>query len=320
MFADYIHQYSSKLNVSGIIKLREEKTCLLSHKTKMKSLKTAYDGLPAPFKTSHVDLNGSVVNIGSVDELAPGEHESIQKMLQALIPWKKGPFRLFGTDIDAEWRSDLKWNRIISNIGEIEGQKIADIGCNNSYYIYRLAHFNPKLVVGFDIFANYLYSFNFIQRYLQNPSLYFEYFGAEHINLYNDFFDTVLCLGLLYHLKDPINVLMDIHRSLRSGGKLIIECQGINGTEPVALCPNGRYAGSRGIWFLPTVSCLVNWLKRTGFTNIECFYSDYLDVTEQRTTPWAPIKSFSDFLDPVNSRKTVEGYPAPMRIYVKATK
>lgn len=319
MFDDYIHKYSSNLNVAEIIKLREKKTCL-SRKFRLKSLAAAYDGLPDSFKTSHVDLSGPVVSVGSADELSPADLESIQRMFQALIPWKKGPFRLFGTEIDAEWRSDLKWDRIVSSIDRIEGRKIADIGCNNAYYMYRLAHFNPRLVVGFDTYAKYLFNFNFVQKYLQNPALYFEYFGIEYINLYNNFFDTVLCLGLLYHLTDPVNSLVDIHQSLRTGGKLIVECQGIEGNEPIALCPDGRYAGCRGIWFLPTAACLINWLRRANFKNIECFYSEYLEPAEQRATLWAPIKSLSDFLDPVNLKITVEGYPAPMRIYVKATK
>jgi len=319
MSDDYIQKYGSKLNVPGILRLREEKACL-SQKGRISALVKAYEGLPAAFKTSHVDLSGPIVSIGRAGELSDDGRESVGRMLKALMPWKKGPFRLFDTEIDAEWRSDLKWDRIVSGMGMIEGRKIADIGCNNAYYMYRLAHFNPRLVVGFDTYAKYLFSFNFIQRYLQNPSLSFECFGVEHIGLYNGFFDTVLCLGLLYHLKDPLKSLTDIHQSLRSGGKLIVECQGIEGAKPVALFPDGRYAGCRGIWYLPTIACLENWLRRANFKNIECFYSEYLEASEQRATPWAPIKSLSDFLDPLDPKRTVEGYPAPIRIYIHATK
>jgi len=36
----------------------------------------------------------------------------IEKCIEALKPWKKGPLKLFGTDIDTEWRSDMKWERL----------------------------------------------------------------------------------------------------------------------------------------------------------------------------------------------------------------
>ncbi|MFO0447474.1 MAG: DUF1698 domain-containing protein, partial [Pseudomonadota bacterium] len=35
-----------------------------------------------------------------------------------------------------------------------------------------------------------------------------------------------------------------------------------------------------------------------------------------RSTAWAPIKSLQDFLDPQDSTRTVEGYPAPWRHYL----
>ena len=39
--------------------------------------------------------------------------------LQALQPWRKGPFDLAGIHIDSEWRSQLKWQRIAGAAGTI---------------------------------------------------------------------------------------------------------------------------------------------------------------------------------------------------------
>jgi tRNA (mo5U34)-methyltransferase len=36
----------------------------------------------------------------------------LEQQLQALKPWRKGPFNLFGLDLDTEWRSDWKWARL----------------------------------------------------------------------------------------------------------------------------------------------------------------------------------------------------------------
>jgi len=48
-----------------------------------------------------------------------------------------------------------------------------------------------------------------------------------------------------------------------------------------------------------------------------------LDVTvttreEQRRTEWMRFHSLSDFLDPQDSSRTVEGYPAPRRAVLTA--
>lgn len=75
-----------------------------------------------------------------------------------------------------------------------------------------------------------------------------------------------------------------------------------------------------GYWFLPTASALRNMLSRSGFHKIEIFENFKLEHEEQRQTPWAIYESLEHFLDPDNPDKTVEGYPAPVRIYIRAVK
>ena len=36
-------------------------------------------------------------------------------------------------------------------------------------------------------------------------------------------------------------------------------------------------------------------------------------LDEQRQTPWMETESLADFLDPNDTSKTIEGYPAPLR-------
>ena len=40
---------------------------------------------------------------------------------------------------------------------------------------------------------------------------------------------------------------------------------------------------------------------------------------EQRQTAWMTFESYRDFVDPHDPSLTVEGYPAPWRVYVKAS-
>ncbi|MCK5854965.1 MAG: DUF1698 domain-containing protein, partial [Sulfurovaceae bacterium] len=43
-------------------------------------------------------------------------------------------------------------------------------------------------------------------------------------------------------------------------------------------------------------------------------------LNEQRKTEWINTQSLDDFLDEDDDTKTVEGYPAPKRVYIKAKK
>jgi tRNA (mo5U34)-methyltransferase len=43
-------------------------------------------------------------------------------------------------------------------------------------------------------------------------------------------------------------------------------------------------------------------------------------IEEQRRTEWMITESLEQFLDPADHSKTIEGYPAPMRAVLIATK
>ena len=76
----------------------------------------------------------------------------------------------------------------------------------------------------------------------------------------------------------------------------------------------------RGVYFLPTLSALKNWLHRTNFVDIEVIFAEKLEPSEQRITDWAPMhKSLQETLCPDDSTKTIEGYPAPHRFYIRVT-
>lgn len=66
-------------------------------------------------------------------EITPGfsdhQREEIKKLLRGLMPWRKGPFSLYGVNIDTEWRSDWKWQRILPHLSSLEGRTVLDVGC-----------------------------------------------------------------------------------------------------------------------------------------------------------------------------------------------
>ena len=101
---------------------------------------------------------------------------------------------------------------------------------------------------------------------------------------------------------------------------MIVDCQGIPGEDHIALFPRKRYTNMGGVYFLPTLNTLTNWLQRANFRNIEVIFNEELSTEEQRTTEWAPLRSLGESLDPNDTTKTVEGYPRAHRFYVKCLK
>lgn len=76
----------------------------------------------------------------------------------------------------------------------------------------------------------------------------------------------------------------------------------------------------KGVYFLPTLNTLKNWLQRVNFNNIEIIFAEELSTEEQRATDWANVRSLSESLDPDDDSKTVEGYPRAHRFYLRCTK
>jgi tRNA (mo5U34)-methyltransferase len=175
----------------------------------------------------------------------------------------------------------------------------------------------PKQIVGFDPSPVYNLQFDFINHFIKSDIKY-ELLGIEHIEHYDTKFDTIFCLGVLYHRSDPVGALKSLQKGLKSKGELFLDTFMIDGEEEVALTPNKKYSKIPNIYFIPTIPALKNWLFRAGFEKIEILEVKTTDNTEQRKTEWIDGESLEDFCDPKNPTKTVEGYPAPKRVYVKA--
>lgn len=272
-------------------------------------------------KTRHFDISLGTVRIGDPEELKREQLEILKKVLVDLKPWRKGPFSYFGIPVDAEWRSDLKWQRVLELYQpDFTGKLIADVGCNNTYYMCRILPEKPRFVLGLDPVERYFFHYLLNQQFLRTSRMGFELMGVEDLPLFPEVFDSVLFMGILYHRRHPLHALQSVARSLRPGGEVLLETAGIPGEDPVCLFPEDRYMKAPGYWFLPTAKAAENMLKRTGFTQVETLGVYPLTEEEQRKTPWVGTESLSDFIDPSEPEKTVEGYPRQLRIFLRGVK
>ena len=239
--------------------------------------------------------------------------------LQGLIPWRKGPFDLFGVHINTEWRSDWKWSRVAPHL-DLKDKRILDVGCGNGYYLWRMLGAGAGSVVGIDPNWLFLNQFLAVKRYLPDLPAWHLPLALEELPGKLEGFDTVFSMGVLYHRRSPIDHLLELKDCLRKGGELVLETLVVEGDAQQVLVPEDRYAMMRNVWFLPSVPALELWLRRAGFVDVQCVDVSVTSVEEQRATEWMRFQSLPDFLDPADHSRTVEDLPAPTRAVLVARK
>ena len=253
-----------------------------------------------------------------IPNLSKEEALQIKETALLMKPWRKGPFGINELFIDSEWQSQIKYNLLEPHF-TLKDKIVGDIGCNNGYYLFRMLTHKPKKLVGFDPSAIYYSQFQFIDHFIHSDIVY-ELLGVEHVAFYEHKFDVLFCLGVLYHRSDPVAMLKSLFKGLNKGGELILDTFMIEGEEEISLTPKERYSKIPNIYFIPTVPALMNWCHRAGFKEVEVLETMVTEPHEQRKTEWIETQSLEDFLDPGDPTKTVEGYPAPRRVYIKAVR
>jgi tRNA (mo5U34)-methyltransferase len=269
---------------------------------------------------SHEDVEVTLADTVQITIPNLGKEEALQIKETALLmkPWRKGPFGINDLFIDSEWQSQIKYNLLEPHF-DLRDKIVGDIGCNNGYYLFRMLSQKPKKLIGFDPSAIYYSQFQFLDHYIKSNIVY-ELLGVEHVEFYEHKFDTLFCLGVLYHRSDPVAMLKSLFKGLNKGGELILDTFMIDGEEEMCLTPRERYSKIPNIYFIPTVPALINWCHRAGFESVEVLETMVTEANEQRKTEWIDTQSLEDYLDPNDKTKTVEGYPAPKRVYIKAIK
>ncbi|MEH6548714.1 MAG: tRNA 5-methoxyuridine(34)/uridine 5-oxyacetic acid(34) synthase CmoB [Pseudomonadales bacterium] len=281
--------------------------------------RAALDALPE-LAATNPQLNSDTVSADAPENISDAEQQQLRDALMGLHPWRKGPFKLCNVFVDTEWRSDWKWNRVVPHIQPLTYRNVLDVGCGNGYHCWRMRGAGANLVVGIDPSQKFLYQFHAVKKYLGQHPVHLLPLRSEDMPANMQAFDSVFSMGVLYHRKSPFDHLEELKAALRPGGELVLETLVIEGTAGQILVPGDRYAQMRNVWFLPSVDELTHWLERVGFTDVHAVDISRTTAQEQRATDWMKFHSLVDFLDPDDDSKTLEGYPAPLRATMVATK
>lgn len=269
----------------------------------------AIEALPRVASAS--DFSGAVLKLGP-EPLPPNTSTGIETALRQLAPWRKGPFSVCGVPIDSEWRSDLKFDRILRHV-DLVGRSILDVGCGNGYYSLRALGAGARLALGVDPTWLFVAQFAALSRFTGTAQVGVLPLTLEDLPEHMEPFDCVFSLGVLYHSRTPLDHLLRLRRYLKPQGKLVLETLITAGPTGYVLTPTERYACMRNVWSIPAPGTLLEWLERAGYQKARIVDVTPTSPEEQRASSWSSNHSLINCLDPDDFTKTIEGYPAPVR-------
>ena len=212
-------------------------------------------------------------------------------------------------DVDGEWRSEFKYARLKELIPDVHDLHILDVGCGNGYYLLRLLADGAAAAIGVDP------SWHNLAQYLLLAKC-FPLGRSAYLPTTLDAgqfpgFDLTLSMGVLYHRRDPLEHLRQLHRTLNFSGRLLLETLVLAGAGDEALELKGGYCGMGNVYVLPTEKRLGCWYKSCGFRLEALGPPVPTTPNEQRRTSWIDSYSLADFLRP--DGLTIEGLPPPQR-------
>lgn len=268
------------------------------------------------FTSTDNNLSIDTIQLGAPQTLSGAQQQLLKQTLQQLHPWRKGPFNILGVEVDTEWRSDWKWQRLEQALGPLDGLHALDVGCGSGYHVLRMLGAGASSVVGIEPTLLYVAQFLALNHFAGQSNACVLPFTLEDLGKEVEPFDLVFSMGVLYHRRSPIDHLIKLRQLTRPGGKVVLETLVVEDQQ--LLVPEGRYAQMRNVWFIPHPDLLMTWLTRSGFTECEVVDITATTIGEQRSTDWMTFDSLQQFLDPHDQGKTIEGHPAPVRAVITA--
>lgn len=266
----------------------------------------ALDRMPVGTPLTQLDRAAPVVGMDVADT------QLLYDCLQALHPWRKGPLNLGGIEIDTEWRSDWKWNRIYSQL-ELQGRQVLDVGSGNGYFGLRMLAQGARLVVGIDPTMGFVMQWLAMQKLAPDLNNFVLPLGIEELPPDLAPFDCVLSMGVLYHRRDHLVHLQRLKELTLPGGQILLETLIVAAEGQAVLQPDGRYARMRNVHAIPSLATLLDWLDQAGLPQHQVLDVSKTTLDEQRSTAWMRFESLRESLDENDLDLTVEGHPAPVR-------
>lgn len=151
---------------------------------------------------------------------------------------------------------------------------VLEVGCGTGNYLERLND-KPTLLVGLDISRNML-----VKAKSKLPDLMLIQSNAEYLPFSEDSFDAIYCIQVLHHILDKNKFISEIHRTLKQGGKFVL--QTCSHEQLLSFCFYHYFTHACDIDLkrFPPISDIYDLFAMAGFTDIlshSCHIDDAVD-------------------------------------------
>lgn len=155
------------------------------------------------------------------------------------------------------------WSKFKNHIPNyLEKKKVLDIACNCGFYSFELAKRGAE-VTAFDNSYKDIIRAIFAKKVLGLKNIEFRLADVEKLEEEFDFnYDMILCLGLLYHLKDPKKIIK-LASKLTNFAIFETIADTKNKESKLISDPNITSDG-----YLPTIPWLMETFKQVGFSTV----------------------------------------------------
>jgi len=182
------------------------------------------------------------------------------------------------------------WDNIreVRKLIDYKDKNVLDIASFDGLFSFEAEKLGAKNIIATDCLYRSFKNFLFCKQILDSKCL--PYYNVSAYNLfdrldvffqenydaekpYDQMFDIVQHLGLLYHLRDPLASLSQARSCMRTGGELLIETNIITDSDESFMLYNGipfthRLSRNFSVWWVPTINCLKEMLFATLFEPI----------------------------------------------------
>lgn len=260
-----------------------------------------------PLETIDLKYGETDPLLRSLVEESPEANDFVTEFLPQLGTFLQGPFPLPGSRLTrSAWDCRGKagaYRHCGINADAVRGKRTLDIGSNAGYDVFYMNALGAAESVGLEPHLFHTQAM-FLNAVYDRPGVSF--FRAGWTDLSRTWvgdFDWVTCLGLIYHVREPMQLLDRIASIMRPGARLIMETHVLSEPSRQAYFVEGAFWGDETYWWIFGDECLSGMLRAAGFR----------DVT-------LALKADCDSRNPADPRRTVEGHPAGARAWFTATK
>jgi tRNA (mo5U34)-methyltransferase len=202
---------------------------------------------------------------------------TLQQKIDA-ITWCH-PLNLGGIETRPQWHVRRRFQRRLKLLqlpDDLTGKTVLDIGAWDGFFSFECERRGAKRVLAIDTYSWDTYGKDgfLLAHEMLNSRVEHRRCAAEDIDLSLGTFDLVLCLGVFYHLRSPIQVLDRIRQV--TAGTLILETHALvpafHERYPlVCFFPgDGMEAGLEHEFSAePTIEALKQMLRSSGFLRID---------------------------------------------------